>query len=396
MTPEEIDTELRQHDLTHRRFAEELYALDNSGAHSYLRDGELTGLTGAAAAESDTRLAALWSQFGAVGAVVDRAKELRSRRTRLAEPEHSELTMLLREDVVSLGADGLRPSDSGGEVAERVSLPELTKRMNVSVSALKDLYAKVDAACARIAERLASLTAAVDDAERLTELLDLTGETAEPDGLAALERELTVLRGAALADPLDPAVAARLDLYAERVTPVLAALAALDTLRTGLPERLLLRRSAIAELAAAEKEAAEITAVVEVKIAQVRIPGLSPRASLLRQRLGDLRRLAAAGRWRLLAERLEEIDRAVAAAKEAAVAITETATALMDRRAELRGRLKAYQMKAGRTGAAESADITSHYENARALLWTAPCDLRAATRAVRDFQQALLATEESG
>ncbi|MBB6033667.1 hypothetical protein [Phytomonospora endophytica] len=396
MTPEEIDTELRQHDLTHRRFAEELYALDNAGAHSYLRDGELTGLTGKAAAESGTRLSALWSQFGALGTVVDRAKELRSRRTRLAEPEHSELTMLLREDVVSLGADGLRPGDSGGEVTERVSLPDLTKRMNGSVTALKDLYAEVDAACARVAERLSSLTAAVDDAERLTELLDLTTDTTDPDGLAALERELTVLRGAALADPLDPAVTGRLDGFAARVTPVLASLAALDTLRTGLPERLLLRRSAIAELAAAEKEAAEITAVVEVKIAQVRIPALSPQASPLRQRLGDLRRLAAAGRWRLLAERLEQIDRDVTAAREAAATVNETATALMDRRAELRGRLKAYQMKAGRTGAAESAEITSQYEIARALLWTAPCDLRAATRAVRDFQQALLATEESG
>ncbi|MEV0644341.1 hypothetical protein AB0I28_03670 [Phytomonospora sp. NPDC050363] len=396
MTPDEIDTELRQHDLTHRRLAEELYALDNAGAHSYLRDVELTGFTRDAATESGTRLAALWSQFGALGAVVDRGKELRSRRTRLAEPEHSELTMLLREDVVSLGADGLRPSDSGGEVAERISLPDLTKRMNASVAALKALYTRVDAACAAVADRLASLTAAVDDAERLSELLDLNGEPGDPDGLAALERELTALRGGALADPLDPSVGGRLDEFAERVTPVLAALAELDTLRTGLPERLLSRRTAIAELAAAEKEAAEITSVVEVKIAQVRIPPLNARAAALRQRLGDLRRLSASGRWRLLAQRLDEIDRDVAGAREAAAAITETATALMERRAELRGRLKAYQMKAGRTGAAESAEITSRYENARALLWTAPCDLRAATRAVRDFQQALLATEESG
>ena len=396
LTPEQIDTELRQYDLTHRRFAEELYALDNHSARSFLRDEGLVGAAKAASERTSAALAALWSQFAALGAVVDRGKELRSRRTRIGEAESVELSMLLREEIVSLGADGLRPADTGEPVAERVTLAVLTSRMNEGVDEVKGVYGSVDAACAAVAERLASLAAAVDDASRLSELLELPRETSGPRSLPAMEAELARLRGTSLADPLDPGTLVLLDAFAARLTPFLESLAALDSLRTGLPETLLARRTAIAELAAAEKAAADATAVAQVKIAAVSIAPLRPQATVLRQRLGDLRRLAAAGKWRHLAEQLAEIDAAVAAAKAVADETAGTATALLERRAELRGRLKAYQMKASRVGAAESAEVTMRYENARALLWTAPCDLRAATRAVRDFQQALLATEETG
>ena len=44
-----------------------------------------------------------------------------------------------------------------------------------------------------------------------------------------------------------------------------------------------------------------------------------------------------------------------------------------------------------RLGAAEDAELTSRYQRAAGLLWTAPCDLAAASAAVADYQQAILA-----
>jgi hypothetical protein len=54
------------------------------------------------------------------------------------------------------------------------------------------------------------------------------------------------------------------------------------------------------------------------------------------------------------------------------------ATGLLGRRDELHGLLDAYQAKAARLGAAEDMDLTARYQQARDLLWIAPCDLTAA------------------
>jgi len=62
----------------------------------------------------------------------------------------------------------------------------------------------------------------------------------------------------------------------------------------------------------------------------------------------------------------------------------------MARRDELRGLLGAYKAKAARLGAAEDFGLAQRYDQARDLLWTAPCDLAAAEAAVAGYQQAVL------
>ena len=61
-------------------------------------------------------------------------------------------------------------------------------------------------------------------------------------------------------------------------------------------------------------------------------------------------------------------------------------------RDELRGLLGAYKAKAARLGVAEEADLVASYDQARDLLWTAPCDLTAASTAVAGYQRAIHAT----
>jgi len=62
---------------------------------------------------------------------------------------------------------------------------------------------------------------------------------------------------------------------------------------------------------------------------------------------------------------------------------------LFDRRAELRGRLEAYRVKAARIGFAEDPELEQRHQEAQDLLFTAPCDLAAATRALNRYQQAI-------
>jgi hypothetical protein len=87
---------------------------------------------------------------------------------------------------------------------------------------------------------------------------------------------------------------------------------------------------------------------------------------------------------------------AVARALSDARALLANLTGLLDRRAELRGRLEAYRAKATGRGHAEDPELGALHRRARDVLFTAPCDLRAATVAVAHYQRAVLdRTEEA-
>lgn len=59
-------------------------------------------------------------------------------------------------------------------------------------------------------------------------------------------------------------------------------------------------------------------------------------------------------------------------------------------RDDLRGLLQAYRQKAAAQGQAERADVDEAYRGARAVLWSAPCDLVEARRLVDDYQRLVL------
>jgi hypothetical protein len=90
-----------------------------------------------------------------------------------------------------------------------------------------------------------------------------------------------------------------------------------------------------------------------------------------------------------LADDLVAVERAAAQARDRAAELRQLAEGLLARRDELRGRLSAYRAKAAARGLAEHPDLTELHAQARALLYAAPCDLRASTRSVHAYQQKL-------
>jgi hypothetical protein len=89
--------------------------------------------------------------------------------------------------------------------------------------------------------------------------------------------------------------------------------------------------------------------------------------------------------------RLELIERELASATSKSRDTERIVAALLSRRDELCGLFDAYKAKAARLGATEDPSLAARYDQARELLWTAPCDLNAAADAVDRFQQAVLA-----
>ena len=92
---------------------------------------------------------------------------------------------------------------------------------------------------------------------------------------------------------------------------------------------------------------------------------------------------------------LRELQQRIASALQRVRQDEALAQGLLDRRAELRGRLRAYAAKAARLGLGEDQDLMSSRGTASGLLTQQPCDLRAATQAVVNYQQMLAGKRET-
>jgi hypothetical protein len=106
--------------------------------------------------------------------------------------------------------------------------------------------------------------------------------------------------------------------------------------------------------------------------------------------------MKAAGRWTRLASELDVIGKQAAAVTRQCKEAEQAAADLVGQRNEMRGLLDSYRAMAGGLGAAENAELDAVYQQAKQLLWTAPCDLEAATAAVNGYQQAVLRLRRSG
>jgi hypothetical protein len=98
---------------------------------------------------------------------------------------------------------------------------------------------------------------------------------------------------------------------------------------------------------------------------------------------------AAAGSWLARSQRLAALEQRAQQAAQQARTTAKALFGLIARRDELRGLLVASQAKAARLGTAEDPEAVRLYAQARALLWTAPCDLTKAAAAVDLYKRAI-------
>jgi hypothetical protein len=114
----------------------------------------------------------------------------------------------------------------------------------------------------------------------------------------------------------------------------------------------------------------------------------------MRERLAQADQLRRHGQWHRLAPLLDTLEgaaqRELLRARESLTAVT----APLAMRAELRGRLDAYKAMGAQLGVSEDPELMERYDQARRMLWSAPCDLRAAEYAVQRYQQALRPTAQ--
>jgi hypothetical protein len=391
LTRQEADTELSRLDLERTNISSALVELDAHPGHQLLDTAALSGETLSRWTSAKAALAGLHQQFEVYRRALDEAHELRSRRA------FDELTERLRGDSIELTNEALplqRRSLTGpSTLIERVSFAALADRMNSVFTQVTAVVAEADTIWSTIVQRLDTAQERLAKAQAMADSLNVA-ETDPPlaGELDRVRAEVARLGERVVSDPLSVPVDAGAQLPA-MADAVGQRLAAIGSVRDGFIERVAAIRAELDQLRATEAELASVRDAVSAKIAESALPPVVDRTAGLLTGLERLGKLGEGGNWRRLADELPAFEREVAGTLEAVRAERDAIGGLLSRRNELRGRLDAYRAKAAGIGHSEDRELSRLFDAAQVLLWTAPCDLPAATRALVRYQQAVKARE---
>jgi hypothetical protein len=368
-----------------------LLELDSSFGKQLLSGAELTGETRRRWDATAATLAILWQVYEAYSAVVDQGAEAVTRH--LGPRELTALTALLTGRSVQLasGPAPLAGRDLADPGREDLTLATAVARMRGAFSSVTEVVSAAEHVWTEVAGRLDTAGA---ELARVTPLSAALGDEALTGNLAAAQGQLARMRDTLNSDPLalwqggtvDTSGADRLQ---ERIAAAVARADELIRLRDEARQRVDQARTAATAARSARDDAIAAWQQAAAKIAAGALPPPPAELADLSARLAGLGPLLDAGRWPRLASELDLLDRELATATARFQEAERASVAALAKRDELRGLLGAYKAKAARLGAVEDAALAERYDQARALLWTAPCDLTAAEAAVAGYQQAV-------
>ena len=405
LTQDDADRELNRLTTEGNRIADALVTLENHPGYRFLQGAALSGRTLTLWDEARSGVATLYQRYDHYRDILAKAQEIRTRRNRLNTADLAELTTLLRGSAIELGTEeiplGKRNLTGPATVTHRMTLAQLVAGMDSEFQRATDIAVATDEVWSAMVRILDPMDERMDGARELAASLGL-GEIRDPLFLEvdAIGNALADLRSRAFGDPLalyrgEPG-SGRPDLVegealSGRLGAVRDRLAALAAVRVEYDEKVARASAAIDDVATAEADAKAAYELALEKIASPAIAPVPDGTPPLRAQLAGLGSLVASHDWGLVADELAALARHTEQARARAADVVQTATALLDRRSELRGRLDAYKVKAARLRLSEDAELAAHYRETYDLLWTVPCDLRAATKALNRYQQAITA-----
>ncbi|MFI1090836.1 hypothetical protein [Streptomyces sp. NPDC020917] len=403
MSREDVDRALARLDAEHEAVETSLLALQDHSGRRLLEGAELTGLTKERWAETDAAISALWTHFEAYTAALEDARTLRARRRWPTQTELTRLTELLRGDGVTVtGAavpDAARSLTGPARLTEQLSLDELLRRMNGWYDQAMETVAAADSVWSALPARIDLLAAETQRVRSLAHSVGVRpGTHPSGDELEHLAGELTALRAQSVSDPLafwqaQPPPGrpdtARYDQAGRRLEDIRREVEAVLHVRDDAEHRLKRLRDVMSRADRTLTEARAARVEVLSKILASDVPAVSGPASALHEQLAGAEEFARTAQWHRLSPLLDSLeghaDDELLRARDSLTAVT----APLAVRAELRGRLDAYRAKVARLQMAEDPLLIERYDQARRLLWSAPCDLAAAERAVQRYQQAV-------
>jgi len=359
LTADEIDRELAARTTEVAAFAAALVELDNHPGLEHVRRYPPTGVTAQRWVAVEESLGQLWEGMGWMTSILQSARAVRERRSKLDDLDRAELTRLLRDRPLDvwrernpLAQHMIAGSD---DATDHAGLAETADRMRDAYPAVAEFLDAVDRINCLAATGLAPVLKQLDEA----------GGT--------IPTEITDLLQVSATDPLS--------LTAHDVEERALAIGELAALQANWPEAV----AATASRLDALRDATQHEAQTRARAEQAVVTGLPPMhtdaESGMRARLRSINTPDPVA--------LRSLQHLIESALKLVHDEEELAQGLLDRRCELSGRLTAYQAKAARLGLGMDPDLLSSGRAASGLLSRRPCDLRAASCAITEYQQML-------
>lgn len=367
----DIDRELASRTQEAEAMSVTLLELENHPGLAHVRRYPPTGITAQRWSPVEVLLTQLWDDFGRLTSILDDARTVRARRHRPGDSERAELTKLLREQHLEVSRQRIplarRVLTGPAEEIVRVGLPNLVERMRTAYESVAEFLDAVDQIDTEVVARLAPSQKLLDEAgaagpDEVAELLAVSAN--DPLSLTPYEvqRRLTAIENG---------VKRHLDRVAEHAA-----------IQANWPKSIAASHAQLDTLSAVLAKAAQARAHAERTVLSGPLPRHADDAPGLRAELNALNVPDIPA--------LQSLRRRIDAALAVATEDHELAQGLLDRLSELKGRLSVYEAKAARVGFAEDRDLLACSQIATGLLARRPCDLRAVTRAIADYRQALL------
>jgi hypothetical protein len=380
-----------------------LLDLDGSFGKRLLAGATLTGESRAAWDTAAAGLAALWDTFTAYSAVIDRANEMLSVPGRITPARLSEVAGLLNGPSVTLTKAvaplSQRELTSSGQTKQ--TLLTTVREMRRSFSEVAAVVTAAETVWNEISDGIRLVTTDIETAKG--QLRGLGADSELTSSLDQADASLRDLRELLNSDPLalwrgNAVDSGPLDRLRKQTAAVTSQVAELARVRADADQRLAEVGSVVsaAQQAFADAGKAREHAASRINLSAANAFGPLPDVSVLASRAGALPAMKAAGRWTRLASELDVVGKQAAAVTRQCKEAEQAAAGLVRQRDEMRLLLDSYHAMAGALGAAENAELDAIYQQAKQLLWTAPCDLEAATAAVNGYQQAVLRLRRSG
>ncbi|MFD3556917.1 hypothetical protein [Streptomyces goshikiensis] len=399
MDRDEVDRALTRLGAEHEAVETSLLALQDHAGRRLLEGAGLTGVTKERWAAADASITRLWTYFDAYSGALAAARRIRERRRWPSRDDLVELTDRLRGPGVTIAGAGVE----GAALAERFSLAGLVTRMNELYASSLDVVVAADAVWSALPARIDLLAAELHRTRSLAHSVGVRpGEHPSGDDLEDITAELAELRERVIADPLAfwlPVSGSsapgggrpdtgRYDRAALALEDVRREVEAVLDVRQDAEARLISVRDVLSRADRTLAEARTARGEVLAKIAASEVPAVSGPPTALQEQLATAAEYRRQARWHRLSPLLESLEERAGEELRRARASLTAVTAPLAVRAELRGRLDAYKAKMARHGMAEDPLLIERYDTARRMLWSAPCDLRAAEQAVLRYQQA--------
>lgn len=371
-TLEEIDRELITRSEKVDAMGATLVELDGHPGLTHVKRYPPTGLTATRWTAVEEAHSRLWADLVSITNILDRAKGLR------AANRHDllEMSKLLFEKSVEVARERIplaqRTITTRAERVEYIGITEIVERMSTDYKVVVEFLDAVDRINSKVVNGLAPVQ---DD-------LDRAG-VASPKALIEL---LTVSAN----DPLsltDAEIERRVAAIVEEIEERSAELAELAALQSDWYGAVQLTAAQLDTLRESAERVVRVRAHAERAIVSSPLPSRPDPEPELRAALRAFTTPDPAG--------LRSLRQRISAAQKAVDEDEALAQGLLDRRDELSGRLTAYQAKAARLGFAEDREVLASFRIAQGLLARRPCDLRAVTRAIADYQNQIAGKREA-